>query len=120
MTSVVSIRVPVALERAVRGNAAHSNMPISEIARLILEHALCGTFNFALLSDTKQFLDTKLDFRFTDALISKLRLESQRLALPFSVYIRIILYAYYSKRLVFVDRDGRYTLEQNHDQKASA
>ena len=120
MTKIISIRVPPALEHAIRRNAIRSNMPISTIARLILEHSLCGTFNFAVLRDTTDYLDAKLDIRLSDQLISRLRVQCEQLTLRVSVYIRIILYAYYSKRIVFVDKDGRYTLEENHDKKASA
>jgi len=120
VTGVVSVRMPSTLERAVRVNAESSRMIVSVIVRLILEHALCGRYNFSGLPDAQEFLDAKLDIRLSNELIAKVRAESDRLRVSVSVYIRKILYAYYNKRLVFVEKDGRYTLEENYDQKKSA
>ena len=119
MTRVYSVRVPLTLEHAIRRNAIRSKMAISQIARLILEHALSGNLNLTVLADTTDFLDTKLDLRFSESLISQLRAESERLSMQVSVYVRTILCAYYTKRLVFVDRNGSYVLEENNDHKAN-
>jgi predicted DNA binding CopG/RHH family protein len=110
MTVVASIRVPSGLERAIRRNAARSGMTVSAIAGLILEHSVSGQCNLAALEDIPEFLDAKLDLRLSEELIANLRDESQRLTVSVSVYIRRILCAYYTKRLVFVERDGHYTL----------
>jgi hypothetical protein len=120
MTSVVSFRLPAVLERAMRGNAASSRMQISDIIRLILEHSIGGQYNFSTLPDTQQPLDRKLDIRLPGEIIATLRAESQRLNVSISVYSRVILYAYYTKRLVFAQFGGRYTLAENHEQKKSA
>jgi len=95
-------------------------MIVSVIVRLILEHALCGRYNFSGLPDAQEFLDAKLDIRLPDGLNLKLRTETERLGISRSVYIRKILHAYYTKRLIFIEKDGRYTLEENYDQKKSA
>jgi hypothetical protein len=108
------------LERAIRLHAARSGMVVSAIACLILEHALCGQYSFSALQDINEFLDAKFDIRLPHELIPKLRSESQRLGVSVSVYIRKILYSFYTKRLVFVETDGLYTLEENHDQTKSA
>lgn len=120
MTTVVSIRVPSALERAVRANAARSRMLASQIVRLILEHSLGGRYDFGGLPDSQEVLEEKLDIRLADELVFKLRVESKRLRVSVSVYIRTILYAYYTKRLVFVEREGHYTLEENNAAEAKA
>ncbi len=120
MTSVISLRLPAVLERAIRGNAANSNMRVSDIVKLILEQSIGGQYNFSALPDVPQSLDAKLDARLPKDLITKLQAESARLNVSISVYSRIILYAYYTKRLVFVEIGGRYTLAENHDQKKSA
>lgn len=120
MTKVVSIRVRSGLERAIRRNAARSGMTVSTIAGLILEHSVSGQSNLAALEEIPEFLDAKLDLRLSEELIANLLNESQRLNVSVSVYIRRILCAYYTKRLVFIERDGRYTLEENHDQTKSA
>lgn len=120
MTKVVSIRMPGVLERVILNNAAQSKMPPSNIVRLILMHAPDGQFNFSALPDFQQFLDAKFDVRLPDELVAKLRAEALRLGVSISVYSRVILYAYYMKRLVFVDLGERYTLAENHDEKKSA
>ena len=120
MTKVVSIRMPSVLERAVRSHAAQSRMPVFHIIWLILEHSLDGQYSFSALRDVQQCLDAKLDVRLPEEVVSKLRAESELLRTSLSVYSRIILYAYYTKRLVLVEVEGCYTLAENHDQKKSA
>ncbi|MGA8491562.1 MAG: hypothetical protein WB711_14140 [Terriglobales bacterium] len=120
MTKVISIRMPPALERSIRGNADWAKMPASNIVRLILMHAPGGQYSFAALPDVQEYLDAKLDVRLPEDLVSQLRAESKRLEISVSVYSRIILNAYYAKRLVFVEIGGCYTLAENHDQTKSA
>ena len=120
MTKVVSIRMPSVLQRAIRGHAAKSRMPVFHIVWLILEHSLGGQYNFTALRDTTQCMDDKLDVRLPEELVSKVRGESARLGISVSVYSRIILYAFYTKRLVMIETGGHYTLAENHDQTKSA
>lgn len=120
MTVVASIRVPSGLEKAIRRNAARSGMTVSVIAGLIIEHSLSGQYSFPALEDVDGFLDAKLDVRLSNELVANLRAESARLEVSVSVYIRRILNAYYTKRLVFTETEGRYTLVENHDKTKSA
>jgi hypothetical protein len=120
MTKVVSIRMPSTLERSIRGNAAWAKMPASDIVRLILMHAPGGQYSFSALPDAQEYLDAKLDVRLPEDLVSQLRVESERLGISVSVYSRIILNAYYRKRLVFLEIGDCYTLAENHDQTKSA
>jgi hypothetical protein len=90
MTKVISLRLPAALERAVRGHAVHSRMTVPEIVRVILMHAPEGQYNFAVLPDVPQRLDAKLDVRLPEELVSRLRAESARLGISVSVYSRVI------------------------------
>jgi hypothetical protein len=120
MTKVLSIRMPSALERVIRRNADQSRMAVADIVRLILMHAPDGQYSFAALSDVQQHLEAKLDIRLPDELVSKLRSESERLRVSVSVYSRVILYSYYTKRLVLVEIGDRYTLAENHEQTKSA
>ena len=121
MTKVVSIRMTAVLERAIRNQAARSQMPVFHIVWLILEHGLGGQYSFSALPDVQQYLDAKLDVRLPAELVSQLRAESERLRVSVSVYSRVILYAYYTKRLVFVEiGKDRYTLAENHEQTKRA
>jgi len=120
MTSVISLRLPAALERTIRHNAAESNMPVADVVRWILERALVGQYRFSALPDPKQLLDAKLDIRLSSTLVSGIRAESQRLNVSISVYTRVILFAYYTKRLIVIQTGGRYTLAENHDETKRA
>jgi len=120
MTEVVSIRMPGILERVIRNHAAQSKMRVSDIVRLILMHAPDGQFSFSALPDFQQFLDTKFDVRLPSDIVAKLRAEAAQLGISISVYSRVILYAFYQKRLILVDLGERYTLAENHEQKKSA
>jgi len=120
MTKVVSLRLPAGLERVISSNADQSRMSVPNIVRLILEHSLDGQYRFSALRDVERDLDAKLDLRSPEELVLKLRTESERLGISLSVYCRIILYAYYTKRLVFIEIGDRYTLAENHEQKKSA
>ncbi len=120
MTKVVSLRLPAVLERAISGNAAQSRMSVPNIVRLILEHSLDGQYRLSALRDVERDLDAKLDIRLPEELVLKLCTASERLGISLSVYCRVILYAYYAKRLVFIEIGDRYTLAENHEQKKSA
>jgi hypothetical protein len=120
MTSVISLRLPAVLERTIRDNAAESNMSVADVVRWILERSLIGPYRFSVLPDPRRLLDAKLDIRLPAALVARIRAESQRLNISISVYTRIILFAYYTKRLIVVEIGGRYTLAENHEQTKSA
>jgi hypothetical protein len=120
MTKVVSMRMPGVLERVIRTHAADSKKPPSDIVRSILMYALNGQFNFSALPDFQQFLDAKFDVRLPEDIVARLRAEALRLGVSISVYSRVVLYAYYKKRLVVVDLGECYALAENHDQKKSA
>jgi hypothetical protein len=121
MTRVLSLRLPAVLERTIRCNSVQCKMAVPEIVRLILEHSLEGQYSFSNLPDVPQPWDTKLDVRLPDMLVSNLRTEAERLSISVSVYSRVILYAYFSRKLMFIEiGGGRYTLAENHEQTKSA
>ena len=120
MSSAISLRLPAALDRMIRQHAANSKMQISNIVCLILEHSIGGQYSFSALRDIPQALNAKLDIRLPEKLVTGIYAESERLNVSTSVYSRTILYAYYTKRLLFVEIEGRYTLAENHDQTKSA
>lgn len=102
MTNVLSIRLPTALERAICDDAARSKMPVSEIVRLILEHSIDGQYSFPSLRDVAQSLDATLDVRLPADLVTRIRAAAQRFRVSISVYSRVILFAYYTERLIQV------------------
>jgi len=119
MTSVISIRLPDRLANMIRQHSTNSGMAVANIVGVVLEHSLDGQYSFAALFDV-QPLDDKLDVRLPEELVRRLRANAERLGKSISVYSRMILYAYYARRLVLVEIGGRYTLAENHEQKKSA
>jgi len=120
MTSVISLRLPAVLERAIRETAVYAKRTLPNLIGPILEHSIGGKYDFLALNDAPQPLDAKLDVRLPQQLATRLRAESLRLNISISVYSRVILYAYFTRRLVFLQVEGRYTLAENHEQKKSA
>jgi len=120
MTSVMSLRLPAVLEQTIRANAAESDMSAAEVVQWVLEHALGSQYSFSALPDPRRVLDAKLDIRLPAELVGRIRAESLRLGVSTSVYSRVVLFAYYTKRLIVIQTGGRYTLAENHEQKKSA
>lgn len=120
MTSVISVRVSAALERTIRQNAADSNMTVPSVVRWILQHALDSQFTFSALPDPQWVLDAKLDVRLPSELVARVHREAQGLNISVSVYSRVILLAFYTKRLIIVEIGGVTRLAENHAQTKSA
>jgi predicted DNA-binding protein len=119
MTSVISTRLPARLAGMIRQHSINSGRTVANLVGVILEHSLDGQYSFAALFDVRP-LDAKLDVRLPEELVRRLRTNAERLGKSVSVYTRMILYAYYTRRLVLVEIGGRYTLAENHEQKKSA
>jgi len=120
MTGVLSVRLPASLESTVRLHAARAQASPSRLVSWVLGHAIHGRFNFMALKDPPQSLEAKLDIRMAEDLISAVRNESDRMEVLVSVYIRTILYAYYTRRLILLKEGERYTLVANDDQTKSS
>ena len=120
MTKVLSLRLPSALENAIRIHADRLHKIVPAVVCSILEHSIGGQFTFSTLPDVPQSLDGKLDVRLPAEFVAKLHAEAKRLGASISVYSRVILYTFYTKRLVFVQIGGRYTLAENHGQTKCA
>ena len=119
MTTVISTRLPARLAGMIRQHSINSRMAVASLVQVLLEHSLDGQYNFAALFDV-QPLDAKLDVRLPEQVVQMVRTNAERLGKSVSVYTRMILYAYYTRRLVLVKIGGRYTLAENHDQEKSA
>jgi len=115
MTRVVSIRLPELLSRTIRLHASRSETSTSDLIGWLLGHLLADRPIITELSDVTDHSDSKIDIRLSHDAISRLLLLSRQRRLALSVYIRAILYAYYTKRLVFIHTGSRYTLVANHD-----
>lgn len=63
------------------------------------------------LADGPEALDTKLDVRIPSATFERLKSAANHLGMPISVYIRKLLYHYYTTgKLKYVRTQGHYTL----------
>lgn len=120
MTAVLSLRLPSELANTVRVHAARIHKSVPHTVGSILELSIGGQYRFSALTDVWQFLDAKLDVRLPAEFVARLRAEAERLGTSISVYSRVILYAVYTKRLLFVQIGGCYTLAENHDQTKCA
>jgi hypothetical protein len=109
--------MPETLGRAVRLNAMRSEMSISQLVAWLLGHVLEDGCDLSSVSDAPEPSDSKLDVRLPNEMISRLGLLCEPRRIPLSVCIRAILYAYYTRRLIFIEAGDRYTLVANHDQK---
>jgi hypothetical protein len=97
-------------------NATRSEMPVSELISWLFRHVLDDACEISALSDCSEALDAKVDIRLSVDTIARLRPACTRLRLSLSAYMRIVLYGYYTQKLIFVQEGGRYTLVANHDQ----
>jgi hypothetical protein len=110
-TRVMSIRLPVSVERAVRASAKNARMSVSSAALWLLLNSLTGIEQLRGLSDCSEMLNAKLDIRIPFRTFEQLKLTAQTLGISISVYTRIILYHFYvSKRVSYTRSGDRYTL----------
>jgi len=115
MTRVVSIRVPDVVAREVRIAATNSQTSVSGFVVWILNIALGDGLDVSRFPDAREQLDSKLDFRLSAEMLSRLRLVCKELRISISVYVRTILYGGYTRQLTLKQEGGRYTLVDNHD-----
>jgi hypothetical protein len=71
---------------------------------------------FRQLGECPDVWDAKLDARIPTGTFEQLKIATEQLAIPISVYVRKLLYhVYVTKRLKYVKADGHYTLAGQHD-----
>jgi hypothetical protein len=102
--------MPEILVVAVKRNAIRSEISTSDLVQWLIAHALDDSCDISELSDAQGAYDAKLDIRLPEEKFARLRSLCKQSGRPVSVYIRILLYAYYSQKLVFREASGRYTL----------
>lgn len=60
--------------------------------------------------------NAKIDARIPSPTFEELKLNSTKLGISHSVYIRAVLYHFYiTKRIYFVKKEGHYTLAERHE-----
>jgi hypothetical protein len=115
-TRVVSLRLPSAIVTALEQTAAHNRVSISGALGWLLRNSLG---NFALLrelQDCSEHCGAKLDARIPLTTFEPLKAATLELEMSITVYIRKLLYHFYvTKRLKYIQFEGRYTLAYHHD-----
>jgi len=117
MTSrVISLRLPSAVNSALARSAANAGMSVSGGADWLLRNSFSNRHLLARIPDCPETLDSKLDVRLPNATFDQLRTITTQLGMPFSVYIRKLLYHFFlTKNLGYVQSNGHYTLAERHD-----
>ena len=114
MTSrVISLRLPSAIHGALARSSADAGMSVSGGLDWLLRNSFGNCQLLLALTDCPDALDAKLDVRVPPCTFEQLRLATESLRIPISVYIRKLLYHFYvTKQLRYVQSDGHYTLSR--------
>jgi hypothetical protein len=115
-TEIISVRFTASVDAELRASAARARLSASGALEWLLRNSIG---NFELLRDLPDSTEprpSKIDARIADHTLEQLRLASQSLGISISVYARRLLYHFYvTKRLLYVESDGHYTLAVRHD-----
>jgi hypothetical protein len=117
MTSrVISLRLPSAVDAALRRSAADAGISASGGADWLLRNSFSNCQVLARMPDCLEMLDAKLDIRVPTSTGEPLKSAAGQLGIPISVYIRKLLYHFFvTKHLGYVQSNGHYTLAGRHD-----
>jgi hypothetical protein len=116
MPKVISVRMQNELARETRLTASEMQMSLSAFMAWLLVLALQDNLDVSAFPDAAERSDCKLDFRLPDETLACLRPACDRLKIPFSVFIRRLLYAAYTGRVSLEQAGGCYKLVANYDQ----
>jgi hypothetical protein len=110
-SEIISVRLSASIDAELRVSAARARLSVSGAVEWLLRNSI-GNFELLRgLPDCIEPLTSKIDARITEYSLEQLKLASQRLGISISVYARRLLYHFYAtKRLFYVESDGRYTL----------
>lgn len=110
-THVISLRLPSAVDTALRRSAADAGRSVSNGLDLLLRHSFGNCHLLRQLADSPDLWDAKLDARIPSSTFEQLKSAAGQLEVSASVYVRKLLYHFYvTKRLKYVGSDGHYTL----------
>lgn len=115
-THVISLRLPSVTDAAFRRSAANAAMSVSAGLDWLLSNSFTNCQLLFGLADCPEALDAKLDVRIPNATFEQLKSTAHQLGMPVSVYIRKLLYHYYTaKTLKYMRSNGHYTLAGCYD-----
>jgi hypothetical protein len=115
-TRVISFRLPAIVDASLQRSTVDARRSTAGCLDLLLRHSFSNCQLLLALADCPDVLDAKLDVRIPLATLEQLRLASEGLRIPVSVYIRKLLYHFFvTKKLMYVQAEGHYTLAGRHD-----
>jgi hypothetical protein len=115
-TRVVSLRLPAVIVAALKQTAAYNRVSTSGALGWLLRSSL-GNFELLRgLQDCSEYYGAKLDARIPLTTFEPLGAATTQMGMTITVYIRKLLYHFYvTKRLKYIQSEGRYTLAYRHD-----
>jgi hypothetical protein len=115
-THVISVRLPAPLNAALRASAADARLSVSEALDWLVRNSIENCELLRGLTDSSERRSSKVDVRIRVQTLQQLQAASQKLQVSISVYTRRLLYHYYiTKRVLYVQSGGHYTLAVRHD-----
>ena len=115
-THVISLRLPSAMNTALARSAAQVGLSVPDGLDWLLRYSFANCSLLGPLADCPDFLDAKLDVRIPITTSQQLKVASNQMGIPVSVYIRKLLYHFFVTQSVkYVPSDSRYTLAGRHD-----
>jgi hypothetical protein len=115
-TRVISVRIPRVAVTALEQSAARANVSVARAVDWLARNSFDNSELLRELGDCPEPCNVKVDARISVATIESLRGAAVRLGISMSVYIRQLVYHFYiTKKVWYVESDGRYTLAFRHD-----
>ena len=115
-TRVISLRLPSPLDTALIRSSADAGGSASAGLDWLLRNSFGNYHLLRQLDDCPGIWDAKRDARIHPRTFEQLKVATEQLGVPISVYVRTLLYHFYvTKRLKYVRADGHYTLAGHHD-----
>lgn len=115
-TRVISLRLPSTVDAALVRSATDAGRSVSNGLDWLLLNSFGNCQLLRRLEDCPDVWDAKLDARIQASTFDQLKLATDQLDIPISVYVRKLLYHFYvTKRLKYVRTEGHSTLAGHHD-----
>jgi len=115
-TAVVSLRLPSAVVADLEAIANYNRVSVGVALDWFLSTSFSNSEALRGLQDCQDHCDRKVDARIAITTLQPLRAATVDLGISITVYIRKLLYhSFVTKRLRYLQSEGRYTLAYHHD-----
>lgn len=110
---IISVRLPAAVNSALRASAGNAHLSVPAALDWLLRNSFGNFESLRGLADSCEGLNSKLDARIPIQTFEQLKLTSNKLGIPISVYVRRLLYNFYvTKRVHYLKSESHYTLAE--------